>query len=137
MLKHVSSCNNNKFHCSANKTISKSAQNVFFKSINTMSQCQMDSTNHKKIACLAFHSKPKIIKNDFDSSDLTSFSRFSIIPATWIVFFGSMTPELGLTQYRFGAVVLILKQTFRSEGFLRVITAEAAVVKGPIKVSSC
>lgn len=48
-----------------------------------------------------------------------------------------MTPELGLTQYRLGAVVLILKQTFRPEGFLRVITADTAAVKGPIKVSSC
>jgi hypothetical protein len=47
-----------------------------------------------------------------------------------------MTPELGLTQYRFGAVVLILKQTFRSEGFRSVIVDETAVVKGPTKVSS-
>ena len=42
-----------------------------------------------------------------------------------------MTPELGLTQYRFGAVVLILKQTFRSVGFRSVMTEDTADVNGP------
>ena len=42
-----------------------------------------------------------------------------------------MTPELGLTQYRFGAVVLILKQTLRSDGLVRRIDDETWLVNGP------
>ena len=42
-----------------------------------------------------------------------------------------MTPELGLTQYRFGAVVLILKQTLRSDGLVRRIDDETWQVNGP------
>jgi hypothetical protein len=47
-----------------------------------------------------------------------------------------MTPELGFTQYRLGAVVLILKQTFLSEGFFSFMKEDTAVVKGPWNVSS-
>ena len=53
------------------------------------------------------------------------------IPAIWTVSDGSITPEFGFTQYLFGAVVLILKQTLRSEGFVSVITDETAWWKGP------
>ena len=60
-----------------------------------------------------------------------------LLPATWTFCLGSMTPEFGFTQYRLGAVVLILKHSFRSVGFLRLITADTAVVKGPTNVSSC
>ena len=44
-----------------------------------------------------------------------------------------MTPEFGLTQYRLGAVVLILKQILRSVGLRRVITEETGEVNGPAK----
>jgi hypothetical protein len=40
------------------------------------------------------------------------------LPATSITPFASNTPEFGRTQYFFGAVVLILKQTFFSDGFI-------------------
>jgi hypothetical protein len=40
---------------------------------------------------------------------------------------------LGFTQYFFGAVVLILKQIFRSEGFFNFIEDVTADVKGPEK----
>jgi len=53
------------------------------------------------------------------------------LPVTGTFCFGSMTPELGLTQYLLGAVVLILKQTFRSDGFVKFIKDETAEVKGP------
>ncbi len=42
-----------------------------------------------------------------------------------------MTPELGLTQYLFGAVVLILKHTRLSAGFVSFIAEETGVVNGP------
>ena len=44
---------------------------------------------------------------------------------------GSMMPEFGLTQYLLGAVVLILKQTLRSDGFNSFITEDTADVNGP------
>ena len=44
---------------------------------------------------------------------------------------GSTTPELGFTQYFLGAVVLILKHTFRSDGFFSFIEEVTAEVKGP------
>jgi hypothetical protein len=43
------------------------------------------------------------------------------LPATSITPFASSTPEFGLTQYFFGAVVLILKHTFFSDGFVNFI----------------
>lgn len=43
------------------------------------------------------------------------------LPAISIVAFGCKIPEFGLTQYLFGAVVLILKQTLCSDGFFRVM----------------
>jgi hypothetical protein len=46
-----------------------------------------------------------------------------------------MTPKFGLTQYRFGAVALILKQIFRSVGLRRVNSEETQELKGPTKVS--
>jgi hypothetical protein len=46
-----------------------------------------------------------------------------------------MTPEFGLTQYRLGAVVLILKQILRSVGLRRVITEETGEVNGPAKTN--
>ena len=42
-----------------------------------------------------------------------------------------MTPEFGLTQYRLGAVVLILKQTLRSDGLVSRIEDETWLVNGP------
>lgn len=42
-----------------------------------------------------------------------------------------MIPEFGLTQYRLGAVVLILKHTFFSEGLVSLMTDDTADVKGP------
>ena len=53
------------------------------------------------------------------------------LPEIWTVCLGSIKPEFGLTQYRFGAVVLILKQTLRSDGFVRRIEDETWLVKGP------
>ena len=55
------------------------------------------------------------------------------LPEIWTVCLGSITPEFGLTQYRFGAVVLILKQTLRSDGLERRIEDETWLVKGPEK----
>ena len=48
------------------------------------------------------------------------------LPAILTSSLGSITPELGLTQYLLGAVVLILKHTFRSEGFVSVIVDDTA-----------
>lgn len=53
------------------------------------------------------------------------------LPATSITPFASSTPEFGLTQYFFGAVVLILKQTFFSEGFVNFIYEVTGEVNGP------
>jgi hypothetical protein len=51
---------------------------------------------------------------------LTNETLFSL-PATSITPFVSNTPEFGRTQYFFGAVVLILKQTFFSDGLVNFI----------------
>lgn len=45
--------------------------------------------------------------------------------------FGSMTPVVGLTQYRLGAVVFTLKQTFFSALLVNFITTETGSLKGP------
>jgi len=44
---------------------------------------------------------------------------------------GSMRPLLGLTQYRRGAVVLTLKHTLLSDGFLSFRLVVTTSVKGP------
>lgn len=46
---------------------------------------------------------------------------------------GSMAPQLGRTQYFFGAVVLILKRIFLSVGFFRVMCEVTGCVNGPAK----
>lgn len=51
--------------------------------------------------------------------------------ATSMVDFGSRTPELGRTQYRFGAVVLILKRIFLSVGFVSLMYVNTETLKGP------
>jgi hypothetical protein len=53
------------------------------------------------------------------------------LPEICTVCLGSMTPEFGLTQYRFGAVVLILKQTLRSDGLDSFIADDTGEVNGP------
>lgn len=50
-----------------------------------------------------------------------------------IAAFGSKTPELGRTQYFFGAVVFILNNTFLSAGFVSVIYEVTGEVNGPGK----
>jgi hypothetical protein len=44
---------------------------------------------------------------------------------------GSRTPELGRTQYFFGAVVLILNNTFLSDGFVSFMYEVTGALKGP------
>lgn len=44
---------------------------------------------------------------------------------------GSMVPQLGRTQYFFGAVVLILNKIFLSVGFFRLICDVTGCVNGP------
>lgn len=53
--------------------------------------------------------------------------------ATSIVVLGSRAPELGRTQYRFGAVVLILKRIFLSVGFVSRMYVSTETLKGPAK----
>lgn len=50
-----------------------------------------------------------------------------------IILLGSNIPELGRTQYFFGAVVLILNNTFLSEGFVNFIYDVTGTLKGPVK----
>ncbi len=49
------------------------------------------------------------------------------------VSFGPMTPVVGFTQYRLGAVVFTLKQTFFSTLLDSFITTETGSLKGPTK----
>lgn len=44
---------------------------------------------------------------------------------------GSMVPQLGRTQYFFGAVVLILNKIFLSVGFFRLMCDVTGCVNGP------
>lgn len=44
-------------------------------------------------------------------------------------------PEFGRTQYFLGAVVLILNNTFLSEGFVRVMKAVTGTLNGPAKIT--
>lgn len=46
---------------------------------------------------------------------------------------GSKSPELGRTQYFFGAVVLILNKTFLSVGFIIVMYEVTGTLNGPTK----
>lgn len=46
---------------------------------------------------------------------------------------GSMAPQLGRTQYFFGAVVLILNKIFLSVGFLRLMCDVTGCVNGPVE----
>lgn len=54
--------------------------------------------------------------------------------AILVEFFGSIMPLFGLTQYLFGAVVFILKHTFRSLGLDKVRYSVAISVYGPVGV---
>lgn len=58
-----------------------------------------------------------------------------LLPAISDIFCGSNIPEFGRTQYFFGAVVLILKQTLCSDGFLSLIYEVTGAVKGPTKLN--
>ncbi len=64
---------------------------------------------------------------------MTTCKLWKFLPVISTFCFGSTIPELGFTQYLFGAVVLILKHTLRSEGFVKVIKDDTAEVKGPSK----
>ena len=73
----------------------------------------------------------KLLTRDGCCTTLTCYWWLEESPEIWTVCLASMTPELGLTQYRFGAVVLILKQTLRSDGLVRRIDDETWLVNGP------
>lgn len=72
-----------------------------------------------KLARVFFHSPPSVI------------IIYSLAISTELR--GSMAPQLGRTQYFFGAVVLILKRIFLSVGFFRVMCEVTGCVNGPAK----